>query len=133
MTMQHEHPKDPEEVYETVAEGTRPDDYAALEQDTLVEGTEPAVYVTNADAPRSGRVFVWAFTKWYERETGRSGAVEFSPIADDYGDLYRRVVQEPGTDLTEIDDDFARRVKEEFREQSPLPLFMPEEERSDRL
>ena len=103
----------------------------SIDEETFVEGTEPSVFVTNPNAPPRGRVFVYAFTKWYEREEGETGAVEFTPIADSYEDLFRQVTQAPGAELTEIDDDFARRVRVEFGEQSALPLTMPPEERAE--
>lgn len=41
---------------------------------------DPRVFSTSPDDPDEGRTFVWARTKWFEREESDSGAVEFSPL-----------------------------------------------------
>jgi hypothetical protein len=60
---------------------------------------------------------------------GETGAVSFVPIADSEDEFRSWVLGDLGAELTELDDDFAETVRDEFLNQRPvLPL---EEERSD--
>lgn len=101
------------------------------EQDEMVQGSDARIYTTMPNEPEEGRVFVWAKARWYEREEGDSGVVEFPPIADSFSDLYQLVQQEPGADLTELDDDFAAMVREEFMAQDMLYPYEQDSERVD--
>lgn len=96
-----------------------------MERDLFL-GAEPRVFVTVPDEPAEGRVFVWSKGRWYEREEGDSGAVEFPHIANSEADLHQWVFQQEKTDLTELDDDFAYMVREEFMDQTPLYPKAPE-------
>ncbi|MFW6195346.1 MAG: hypothetical protein ACOC5M_02375 [Chloroflexota bacterium] len=96
---------------------TKPDPFAQ---------TESRVYVTEPDEPESGRTFVWSFARWYEREEGASGDVAFSHVADSDTDLHAWLWQEEGTELTELDEEYARTVIEEFESRSQLYPEAPE-------
>ncbi|HXG35521.1 MAG TPA: hypothetical protein VNL15_00975 [Dehalococcoidia bacterium] len=92
----------------------------------LFEGTEPRVFSVQSSSENNGRVFVWAKTRWYEREEGETGAVEFAPVADSETELRQWLFQtEPG-ELIELDDDYAAQIREEFLEQTPLYPEAPE-------
>ncbi len=95
-------------------------------QDELFSGAEARVFTTNADDPEEGRTFVWSKEGWFERLEGESGGVEFSPFASDDADLRQRLAQDEADALTEIDDEFAGDVRDEFEEQSPLYPEAPE-------
>lgn len=96
-----------------------------LEQN-LFKDANPRVFVTDPDLPEDGRTFVWALTRWFERLEGEeTGAVEFSPVAEDEDEL-RAWLSEQGLEITELDDEFARVVREEFLEQTPLYPEAPE-------
>jgi|FLYL01.1.fsa_nt_gi hypothetical protein len=97
-----------------------------LAEGELFEGASPRVFVTDPDNPEEGRVFVWSKMGWLERiESEETGAVEFSPVAADEEEL-RRWLAEQGLEATEIDDEFAQMVREEFEEQTPLYPEAPE-------
>jgi hypothetical protein len=89
----------------------------------LFRDADPRVFSTNADDPDSGRTFVWASAKWFERVEADegAGAVEFSPVADSEQEL-REWLRESDQDIDELDADyeFAGTVREEFLEQVPL-------------
>jgi hypothetical protein len=70
------------------------------------------------------RTFVWALTRWYERVTGTSGAVDFAPIAEDDEGL-RDLLREQGMEMDEVDGEFAETVREEFINQTPLYVEGP--------
>ena len=97
-----------------------------LEED-LFAGADPRIFVTDPDNPEEGRTFVWALTRWFERREGDTGAVEFSLVAEDEDEL-REWLSEQSLEITEIDVDneFARTVREEFLEQTPLYPEAPE-------
>lgn len=90
-----------------------------MERD-LLEGVQPRVFVTSPDDPEEGATFVWARTRWYERVEGDLGNVAFTPIADSDEELRQWLSLEDLPDVTELDDDYARRIAEEFLEQAPL-------------
>jgi hypothetical protein len=102
------------------------EDPRLLEEDPFADA-DPRIFVTNPDNPEEGRTFVWALTRWFERVDGDTGSVEFSPAADDEDEL-REWLSEQGVEITEIDVDneFARTVREEFLEQTPLYPEAPE-------
>jgi hypothetical protein len=101
------------------------DEPQLLEED-LFRDADPRVFVTDPDSPEDGRTFVWALTRWFERLEGEeTGAVEFSPVAEDEDEL-RLWLSEQGLEVTELDDEFVRTVREEFLEQSPLYPEAPE-------
>jgi hypothetical protein len=83
--------------------------------------------VTDPDAPEEGRAFVWAETLWFERiESEETGAVEFSPMSGmDEHDL-REYLSAEDLELTELDDEFAKTVREEFMNEDPLYAEAPE-------
>jgi len=85
-------------------------------------GTTPVAYSTNWRRPEQGRTFVWAWTQWYERIEGPTGAVGFTPVAD-WEDELRRWLAQQGIDedITDISDsEFGIRVLEEFLDEVPL-------------
>lgn len=89
--------------------------------------TEPRIFSTDSEDPESGRVFVWAWTEWFERVEGETGAVAFTPVADSEPELRRWLKQNcPDDDLLEITGEFADQVEEEFLDQSPLFPESPE-------
>jgi hypothetical protein len=92
----------------------------------LWEQTDARVFVTNPDDPIEGRVFVWANTQWFERlEDEATAAVEFSPLSMDEPAV-REWLSEQDLEMTEIDDEFARDVREEFLNENPLYPEAPE-------
>jgi len=97
-----------------------------LEEDLFADA-DPRIFLTDPDNPEEGRTFVWALTRWFERLEGDTGAVEFSPVAEDEDEL-REWLSEQGIEITEIDVDneFARTVREEFLGQTPLYPEAPE-------
>jgi hypothetical protein len=103
-----------------------PDDPKLLEED-LFARTDPRIFVTDPDNVEEARTFVWADTSWFERIEGDTGAVEFSPVAQDEEEL-REWLSQQDLEITEIDVDneFARTAREEFLEQSPLYPEAPE-------
>ena len=98
-----------------------------LIEEDLFADADPRIFVTDPDNPEEGCTFVWALTGWYERIEGDTGAVEFSPVAEDE-DALREWLSEMSLEITEIDVDneFARSVREEFLEQTPLYPEAPE-------
>jgi hypothetical protein len=103
---------------------------AVLEGDMLGarlwEQTDPRVFVTDPDAPEDNRVFVWANTQWFERiESEETGAAEFSPLSMDEH-MLREWLSESDLEMTEIDDEFARDVRDEFLNENPLYMEAPE-------
>ncbi len=64
--------------------------------------------------------------RYYERLEGDSGAVEFTPVAETEDDLRDQLPADESDQLTEIDDEFARDVRDEFGEQTPLYPEAPE-------
>lgn len=92
----------------------------------LFAGVQPRVYATDYEEPEDGRVFVWARTRWYERLEGASGGVAFLHVADSDEEVKDVASREGAADLTELDDDFARMVIQEFVTQSPLYPEAPE-------
>jgi hypothetical protein len=97
-----------------------------LDED-LFAGADPRIFVTDPDNLEDTRTFVWSPAGWFERIEGDSGAVEFSPVAQDEEEL-REWLSEQNLEITEIDVDveFAGTVREEFLEQSPLYPEAPE-------
>jgi hypothetical protein len=84
-------------------------------------GTRPVAYSTNWRKPAEGRTLVWAWTQWYERLEGPTGAVAFTPVADWEDELRRWLSQQGIEDLTDISQsEFGIRVIEEFLDQTPL-------------
>jgi hypothetical protein len=98
-----------------------------LRDEDLFAGADPRIFLTDPDNPEETRTFVWAFTGWFERVEGDTGAVEFTPVAQDEEEL-REWLSQQGEEITELDIDheFARTVREEFLEQSPLYPEAPE-------
>lgn len=93
----------------------------------LWEQTDPRIFATNADDPDEGRVFIWTEAGWFERiqaEDG-DGAVEFSPLSMDETAL-REWLSEQSLEIDELDNLYARDVREEFLEQNPLYPESPE-------
>jgi hypothetical protein len=103
-----------------------PEDPKLLEED-LFARVDPRIFVTDSDDLDEARTFVWAPIGWFERVEGDTGAVEFSPVAQDEEEL-REWLSEQNVEITEIDvdEEFARTVREEFLEQSPLYPEAPE-------
>lgn len=92
----------------------------------LWEDADPRVFVTDPDAPEDGLTFVWARTQWFERiASEETGAVEFSPTSMDEPAL-REWLSQQGLELTELDDEYARTVREEFLAEDPLYPEAPE-------
>ena len=103
---------------------------AILEGDILEarlwEEAGARVFTTDPENPDEARIFVWAPTGWFERvEDEESGAVEFSPLSMDEHAL-REWLSESELEIDEIDDEFARTVREEFLNEDPLYMEAPE-------
>lgn len=97
------------------------------ERERLFRETEPKIFSTHPKNPENGRTFVWAWTEWFERIEGDSGAVSFEPVAESESRLRRwLILQKCYRDLTEINDEYARDVLDEFLEQVPLFPEAPE-------
>lgn len=92
----------------------------------LFRGTRPLILVTDLLNPSEGRIFVWAWTQWFERIGEDSGAVTFTHVADSEPELRRWLSQQQPVELSEPDEDFAEMVREEFLEQEPLFPEAPE-------
>lgn len=89
--------------------------------DVLFRGTEPQVLTTNPENPPEGRIFIWAWTEWFERIEGEWGDVAFTPVAISESDLRHWLSQaQPDIDLVDTDAETARMVTDEFLEQEPL-------------
>jgi hypothetical protein len=97
-----------------------------FKREDLFRDTEPRIFSTNPKNPENGRTFVWAWTEWFERLEGESGAVSFTPVADSETQLRRWLIIQKCKDIIEIDDDFAHDVHDEFLEQVPLFPEAPE-------
>ena len=89
-------------------------------QDELFDGAQPRVFVTNPNDPEEGRTFVWAKARWYERLEGQMGNVAFSPLTDSEEELRSWLTEETELESTEVDGEYAKRVREEFLDQTPL-------------
>jgi hypothetical protein len=88
---------------------------------------DPRIFVTDPDDPEAGRTFIWTAMGWFERIEGEDddGPVSFSPLSMDEDDV-REWLGEQGLEITELDDEFARNVREEFLEEGTLYLEAPE-------
>ena len=96
-------------------------------RESLFRETEPKIFTTNPRNPQAGHTFVWAWTEWFEREEGDSGAVTFTPIADSESELRKWLsLHHHESELTEIKGLFARDVMDDFLEQVPLFPEAPE-------
>ena len=60
-----------------------------VNKESLFRETEPRVFSTHPRDPENGRIFVWAWTEWFERVEGDSGAVSFTPVAHSEPELRR--------------------------------------------
>ncbi|MBE0480487.1 MAG: hypothetical protein IBX68_05860 [Dehalococcoidia bacterium] len=93
----------------------------------LFRGTRPQVLTTSPRDPDEGRVFVWAWTQWYERVSEESGAVAFMPFTGSEQDLRRWLSEQGEGTLTDIGEtEYAEMVREEFLDQAPLYPEGPE-------
>ncbi len=93
----------------------------------LWENEDPRIFSTNPDDPDEGRTFIWVSTGWFERieaEDG-DGAVDFSPLSMDEHAL-RQWLSEQNLEITELDDEYAVDVREEFMAEDPLYMEAPE-------
>ena len=96
-------------------------------KEKLFRETEPRVFTTRPDNPEDGRIFVWAWTEWFEREEAENGAITFVPVADNERQLRRWLrLNRFDQDLVETTGRFDREVKSEFLEQLPLFSESPE-------
>ncbi len=86
----------------------------------LFRGTEPQVVTTNAHDPLEGRIFIWAWTEWFERIEGEWGDVAFTPVAIAETDLREWLSESGYDDIVDVDEETAATVKSEFLEQEPL-------------
>jgi len=92
----------------------------------LFWGTRPRVYSTKIQSPEEGRIFVWAWTEWFERQEGASGAVAFVPVADSEEELRSWLSQQGEQQLEELDDEHGAIVRQEFLNQVNLYPEAPE-------
>lgn len=93
-------------------------------------GTTPVAYSTNSQHTDEGRTFVWAWTQWFERLEGDTGAVAFIPVAETEAELDTWLARQGLRNLDNISSShFGIRVIEEFLEQ--VPLYPGEQESSD--
>jgi hypothetical protein len=85
-----------------------PEEPRLLDEDLFADA-DPRIFVTDPDNLDETRTFVWSPVGWFERIEGDSGAVEFSPAAQDEEEL-REWLSEQNLEITEIDVDneFAR-------------------------
>ena len=99
----------------------------ATHPDLYGDGEDARVFVTHPNDPDSGRTFVWAATRWFERgeDDDGEGPVAFQPLPYSEADL-RGWLAESDLEMTEIDDAFAAMVRDEFGEQIPLYPEAPE-------
>ena len=96
-------------------------------KEDLFRGTEPRIFSTHPHNPENGRTFIWAWTEWFERLEGDSGAIAFTPVADSEPELRHWLkVNKCEQDLVEMKGAFARDVRDEFLEQTPLYPEVPE-------
>lgn len=86
---------------------------------------DPRIFSTDPDDPEEGRTFVWTPFDWLERIEADNGAVEFSPLLMDEADL-DEWLREQDLEKTELDNEFARIVREEFLNESPFYPEAPE-------
>ncbi|MBI2854375.1 MAG: hypothetical protein HYX87_05585 [Chloroflexi bacterium] len=93
---------------------------------SLFRGTRPRVFATDIDDPSEGRVFVWAWTSWFERIEGPSGAVVFTPAGSSEKELREMLLQQGKPDLSELDDEYSKEIIQEFLDQVPLFPEAPE-------
>ena len=84
----------------------------------LREEIDPRVFSTNPDDQGEGRTFVWVSTGWFERIESESGGAEFSPLSMDEH-MLRGWLSEQGLEITELDDEFCRTVRDEFLNDNP--------------
>ena len=92
-------------------------------KEDLFRGTEPRILSTYPHYPENGRTFVQAWTEWFERLEGDSGAVTFALVAKSEPELKHRLkANKCERDLVEIKGEFPRDVPDEFLEQVPLYL-----------
>lgn len=92
----------------------------------LFRGTRPVILSTNPQNPYEGRTFVWAWTQWFEQIQGPSGNVAFSPVSSSEKELHKWLRQQGILVPTEIDDEYAETVRQEFLNQVPLYPEAPE-------
>lgn len=97
-------------------------------EDEVFKGATPRIFTVESVGEDNGRVFVWSKVGWFERiQSDTSGAVEFSPVGvETEAELRQWIFQDELGELTEIDDDFAAEVRDEFLEQTPLYPEAPE-------
>jgi hypothetical protein len=107
------------------------DPVTQIEEGRLLEADlgkeDPRVFVTSPDEPDEGRTFVWTEVGWFERmeEAQGEGPVAFSPLSMDEDEL-RGWLSEQGLEITELDDEFSRNVRDEFLSENPLYMEAPE-------
>ncbi|MFO8010426.1 MAG: hypothetical protein R6U89_06375 [Dehalococcoidia bacterium] len=91
-------------------------------EERLFRDTEPQVFVTNPENPLEGRIFVWAWTQWFERIEGEWGNVAFTPVTISESGLREWLpnMENGPLELSDADDDIADMVSGEFAEQVPL-------------
>lgn len=92
----------------------------------LFRGTRPRVYGTAIRNPEERRIFVWAWTRWFEREEGATGAVAFVPLADSEEELRGWLSHEEEQEFEELENRYGAIVREEFLNQVPLYPEEPE-------
>jgi hypothetical protein len=91
-------------------------------------GTRIQILGTNPDHPEKGRIFVWTKMGWFERLTGPSGDVAFSPIAESEEELRELISRDnPNANLDDLRGKYRKMVSEEFIEQSPSYSGSPED------
>ncbi|MFO8100965.1 MAG: hypothetical protein R6U37_02185 [Dehalococcoidia bacterium] len=89
-------------------------------EEKLFRGTEPQVLTTNPNDPMEGRIFVWAWTEWFERIEGEWGDVAFTPVATSESDLREWLSRSEKANLFEADSQTAEIVISEFTDQEQL-------------
>ena len=90
-------------------------------------GARLRIFGTNPDNPEEGRIFLWTKLGWFERITGSSGGVAFTPVAQSEDELRKFVARgTPSADLVQLSQEYRKIVTEEFMEQSTSYRDSPE-------
>ncbi len=97
-----------------------------IERPEEFRGTRPRIFGTNQDDPFEGRIFIWAWTQWFERIEGEQGNVDFTPVADSEPELRHWLERQGEPDIMELTGEDSLTVYQEFLDQVPLYPEAPE-------
>ena len=93
---------------------------------------------SNLSNPEKGRIFLWTKAGWFERIESQSGDLTFVSIAQSEHLLRIRVsLEDPSTELVQLDPEYRKKVSAEFTGQSipsDLEIYLAQERgRKNRL